>query len=256
MLPVLLVGFSPIAVTILEAQDSVLLLLVVVLAYRRLGSSELKAGMLLGLGMFRFQVLLPIVALFLLWRSLKFVVGWAIGSAAVVSVSAAITGVRAQIEYISLLRQMSSVSFWPMLGRMPNLRGLFAAFDFGMVPLVLASLSVFLVATVIGARQNAQQKLLLAISASALVTWFLFLHDLSVLALPVLLAIDEAIGRRDWLRAALASAVLSGFALYWFARDKLYLGALLTLFFLSTQVAGLWEQRKDAKILRGPDPLC
>jgi hypothetical protein len=144
---------------------------------------------------------------------------------------------------------MSSVSFWPMLGRMPNLRGLFTACNFGMVPLVLASLCVFLVAAVTGARQNVQQKLVLAISVSALVTWFLFLHDLSVLALPVLVAINEGIGRRDWLRAALASAVLLMFALFWFARDKLYLGALCTLFFFGTQVAQLWGRRKEAEML-------
>jgi hypothetical protein len=88
------------------------------------------------------------------------------------------------------------------------------------------------------------------------VTWYIFLHDLSVLALPVFLAINEAIGRRDWLGAALASAVLSGFGAFWFARSRLYLGALVTLFFIGTQVAGLWKQRQDAKILRGPDPLC
>src|SRR5260370_21967436 len=63
MLPALLVGFSPIAVTILEAQDSVLLLLVVVLAYRRLRSNELQAGMLLGLGNFRLHVLPPSISL-------------------------------------------------------------------------------------------------------------------------------------------------------------------------------------------------
>jgi hypothetical protein len=206
--------------------------------------------------MFRFQVLLPIVALFLLWRSLRFVAGWVVGSAAVMSVSLVITGVRAQIQYATLLRQMGSVSFWMLLRRMPNLRGLFAACGFGMVPLVLVSLSVFLVAAVIGARQNAQQRLLLAVSVSAFVTYYLFLHDVSVLALPVLLAINEAVGQRDWLRATLASAVLSGFAVFWFARDKFYLGALFTLLLLGTQAAGLWKQWKEAKILVGPDSLC
>ncbi len=250
--PALLLGFLPVAITIMEGQDSLLLLLIFVLAYRRIGSNELQAGVLLGLGMFRFQVLLPIVALFLLWRSLKFVAGWVVGSAAVLSASVVITGVGAQIQYVRLLRQMASVSFWPMLGRMPNLRGLFAACDFGMVPLALVSISIFLVAAVIGVRQDAQQRLLLAVSVSALVTYYLFLHDLSVLALPILLAINEAIGRRDWLRAALASAVLSGFAVLWFARDKFYLGALFTLFFLGTQEAGLWKQWKDTK----SDSLC
>lgn len=253
--PALLLGFMPVAFTILEGQDSLFLLLILVLAYRRIGSNELHAGILLGLGMFRFQVLLPVVALFLLWRSLKLVAGWVIGSAAVLSLSVVITGVDAQIQYTRLLRQMGSVSFWLLLGRMPNLRALFVAYDFGMVPLALVSLSVFLVAAILGVRQDAEQRFLLAISVSALVTWYLFLHDLSVLALPVLLAINGAIGRRDWLRAALASAVLSGFAVFWFTRGKLYLGALLTLFFFGTQAAGLWKQWKDARTLRGSDSL-
>jgi Glycosyltransferase family 87 len=254
--PALLLGFMPVAFTILAGQDSLFLLLILVLAYRRIGSNELWAGILLGLGMFRFQALLPIVALFLLWRSLKFVAGWAIGSAGVLSVSIMITGFGAQTEYAGLLRQMGSVSLWLLLRRMPNLRGLFAAWDFGMVPLALVSISVFLVAALIGNRQNAQQRLLLAISASALVTYYLFLHDLSVLALPVLLAINEAIGRGDWLRAALASAVLAGFAVFWFARDQFYLGALVTLFFFGMQAAGLWMRWKDTKMLRGTDALC
>jgi glycosyl transferase family 87 len=251
--PALLLGFMPVAFTILAGQDSLFLLLVLVLAYRRIGSDEMQAGILLGLGMFRFQVLLPVVALFLLWRSLKFVWGWVVGSAVVLSVSVAITGVGAQMQYARLLRQMGSVSFWLLLRRMPNLRGLFAACDFGMVPLALVSVSIFVVAAAIGARQNAQQRLLLAVSVSALVTYYLFLHDLSVLALPILLAINEAVNRRDWLHAALASAVLSGFSVLWFARGRLYLGALFTLFFLCTQLAGLWKQWEDRNVLQGSD---
>ncbi len=248
--PALLLGFMPVAFTILAGQDSLFLLLILVLAYRRIASNELQAGILLGLGMFRFQVLLPIVALFLLWCSLKFVAGWVAGSAAVLSVSVVITGLDAQVQYARLLRQMGSVSFWLLLRRMPNLRALFAAYDFGIVPFALVSLSVFLVAAVIGSKLNPEQRLLLAVSVSALITYFLFLHDLSMLALPVLLAINEAIGRREGLRAALASAVLSGFSVFWFARDKFYLGALFTLFFFGTQAAGLWKQWKDAEMLR------
>lgn len=233
----LLLGFMPVAFTILAGQDSLFLLLILVMVYRRIASNELQAGILLGLGMFRFQVLLPIVALFLLWRSLKFVAGWVVGSAVVLSVSVVITGIAAQIQYAKLLRQMGNVSFWLLLRRMPNLRALLTACDLGIVPLALLSLSILLVAAVVGARQNAQQKLLWAVSVSALVTYYLFLHDLSVLALPLLLAINQAIARRDWLRAALASTALSGFAVFWFARDSFYLGALFTLLFFGTQTA-------------------
>src|SRR5579859_8149748 len=90
--PALLLGFMPIAFTILAGQDSLFLLLLLVLSYRCIGSNELQAGILMGLGMFRFQVLLPIVALFLLWRSLRLVAGWLVGSTAVLAISVAITG--------------------------------------------------------------------------------------------------------------------------------------------------------------------
>lgn len=242
IIPALLLGFMPIAFTILAGQDSLFLLLILVLAYRRLGSSELQAGMLLALGMFRFQVLLPIIVLFLLWRNLKFVAGWIAGSAAVLSVSAAITGIGGQIQYVRLLRAMGGVSFWLLLRRMPNLRALFAACGLGIVPLILVSLSIFLVAAVVGAPRSLHQKFLLAVSVSALVTYYLFLHDVSVLALPLLLAINQAVGRQDWLRAALDSLVLSGFAVFWFARDSFYLGAVFTLIFFATEGVELWDR--------------
>jgi hypothetical protein len=109
----------PVAFTIMEGQDSLLLLPILVFAYRRIGSNERQAGILLGLGMFRFQVLLPIVALFLLWRSLKFVAAWVAGSAAVLSISAAITGVNTSG---CCVRWAASQSVWLLLRRIANLR--------------------------------------------------------------------------------------------------------------------------------------
>jgi hypothetical protein len=257
ILPAALLGFMPIAFTILEGQDSLFLLLILILVYRNIGSNELLAGMLLGLGMFRFQVLLPIVALFLLWRSLKFVAGWIVSAAAVFSVSVVLTGVAAQMQYVSLLRAMGRVSsLWLLLSRMPNLRALFVAWHFGIVPLALVSGSIFLATAIIGARQNAQQRLLLAVSVSALIPYYLFFHDLSVLALPLLLAINESIAPRDWLRAALGSVALAGFSVFWFALDNLYLGALLTLLFFVTQATVfLRESKTTAKILEGANSL-
>ncbi len=249
MPPALLLGFMPIAFTIIEGQDSLVLLLILILVYRRIESNELQAGLLLSLGMFRFQVLLPIVALFLLWRSFRLVAGWIAGSAAVLSVSALVVGISAQVQgYARLLRELARISsLWPLLRRMPNLRALAAVCKLGMAPLVLASLSIFILAAVAGSRKNAQQRLLLAITVSAVVPYYLCFHDLSVLALPLLVATDGAVARRDWLRAALVSAALSGFSVFWFTRGKLYLGVLFTLFFLAMQATSLWKQRKNAQ---------
>ncbi len=235
----LTLGFMPVAFAILAGQDSLLLLLILILVFRRIGSNELQGGFLLSLGVFRFQVLLPIVALFLLWRSFKFFAGWIIGSGVLLSLSAAITGIAAQIQYLHLLRAMGSVSFWLLLRRMANLRALLAAYGFGLVPLLLVSAFIFILGAIIGAKQESRQRLPLAISVSAMVTYYLFLHDLSVMTLSLLLAIDGAIDRRAWLRAALPAAVLAGFSVFWFARDHFYLGALLTSIFFVSKVGDL-----------------
>ena len=248
VLPALLIGFMPVAFAILEGQDSIFLLLISVLVYRCIDSNELKAGMMLGLGSFRFQIILPIIALFLVWRGFKIVAGWAASSAIVWGVSVAITGIRAQWQYLELLHQMSGFSFSLLLNRMPNFRGLFTAYGLGPIPIAVASISVFIVAAIIGKRENVRQRLLLAICVAAIVPWYLFMHDLSLLVLPILVAINEAIARRDWAFVALPSVVLVGFAVFWFTPSKLYLGVLLTLLFLATQLAGLWRWRTGDEV--------
>ncbi len=221
ILPTLLLGFIPTAFAILAGQDSLLLVLILALAFRRVESNEFLAGLLLGLGMFRFQVLLPIVLLLLLWRRVRLVAGWITSSAAVLSASAAITGIRAQVQYLSLLRQMGgALSYWPLLRRMPNLHGLFAALGFGKVALVLVSAALAAAVAVIGWRQKAQQQFLFAISASCLVTYYIFLHDLSVLALPILVSMDGATAKRSWRRWMMIAAVSALFAVLWFAPDN------------------------------------
>ena len=252
IVPALLIGFMPVAFAILEGQDSMFLLLILVLVYRRIESNELQTGMLLGLGSFRFQVILPIIVLFLLWRGFKVVGGWIASSAILWGVSVALTGIRAQMQYLELLHQMSGFSFKLLLDRMPNLRGLFTAYGLGVVPLTLVSISVFLVAAIIGTQESVRQRLLLAVCVAAIVPWYLFMHDLSLLVLPILLAINEAIARRDWAFAALPSIVLLGFAVFWFSRSRLYLGALLTVFFFVTEVARLWRWgRRDKGAPKG-----
>jgi hypothetical protein len=235
--PGLLLGFLPVGFTILAGQDSLLLLLATVAAFRRISTSEFRAGVLLGLGMFRFQVLLPFFLLFVLWRSFRFVLGWLASSVAVLSISAVITGFGAQVQYAKLLLQMGSFSYWPLLRRMPNLRALLLSIGVGKFPLSILSLAIVIAAAVIGMKRNSEQRLALAISISCLVTYFLFMHDLSLLALPILLEIDAAASRRDWSQLALTATVPMMFAVFWFATDHFYLGALFTFGFLIMKLA-------------------
>jgi hypothetical protein len=234
--PGLLLGFFPVGFTILAGQDSLLLLLATVSAFRRISTSEFRAGVLLGLGMFRFQVLLPVILLFVLWRSFRFVLGWLASSVAVLSISALITGFGAQAQYAKLLVQMGAFSYWPLLRRMPNLRGLLLSIGVGKFPLFILSLGIVIAAAVIGMKPNSEQRLALAISVSCLVTYFLFMHDLSLLALPILLALDAAAFNANWRQFAVSAAIPLLFALFWFVTDRFYLGALFTSVFLTVNL--------------------
>lgn len=243
ILPALLLGFMPVAFSILAGQDSLLLLVILVLVFRRIQRNELEAGILLGLGMFRFQVLLPIVALFLIWRSLKFVIGWAVGSIVVLSLCVAITGIAAQIKYAILLRQMADVSSWLLVRRMPGLRALFVASGMGVIPLLLVYAAIFAAAAWVGGRQAARQRLLFAILTSTLITYYLFMHDMSILLLPLILGISESIETEDWMRASLIAVSLAGFSIFWLAQESFYFGVLFTLLFFGVEMFRLWKAR-------------
>ena len=82
---------------------------------------------------------------------------------------------------------------------------------------------------------------------SAIVPWYLFMYDVSVLALPLLVALNRAVARREWMHSLGPLAVLGGFSAFWFAQHHLYLGVLLTLFFLVTQIASLRRQSKASR---------
>jgi hypothetical protein len=229
----LLVSFIPVSFAIWAGQDSLLLLLVMVLAFRRIGASEFQAGLLLGFGMFRFQVLLPVLLLFILWRAWRLVAGCALTSVVLALVSTAIVGVPGQIQYVRLLRTMAVIPSAEMIARMVNLRALLAALDVEN-PAVLAAftLVVVLATAAAGWRGSRENQLLLATGGACLVTYYLFLHDLSIMILPLLIALDRALEDRDWRLLAVVSTpfALSGALL--FTNQRYQLAALGTVCYL------------------------
>lgn len=235
--PALLLGFMPTAFSIFAGQDSLLLLLIIVGVFRKITTDELGAGVLLGLGVFRFQVLLPIVLLFLLWRHFRLVYAWILSGAAVFGLSMAITGVAAQRQYLTLLREMGRFSDWLLVRRMPNLRALFSSFGVSTLVLVVVSTVFLFVAFFSGRKCNAEQKFLLGISVSCIVTYYFFLHDLSILILPLLIAMDDAARRMQWLHLGGLAAVLSAYSALWFFPNHFYLAVIPTTVFFCLQCA-------------------
>jgi hypothetical protein len=156
------------------------------------------------------------------------------------------TGMGAERQYIELLEKMLGVSFSELLIRMPNLRGLLLAQGMGKMPLLLLSSIIFLLVFAKGKRENSEKRLLLAISTSCLLTPYMFLHDLSMLALPVLLAMDEAVETQRWTRLVMLSGVMFLFSALWFTPDHFYFGAMFTSALLCLQLAPIAENFREA----------
>src|SRR5206468_3433633 len=66
--PCVVVAFFPIWRALLQGQDSILLLTLLAEAMYVLEERPVLAGLLVGAGLFKFQIVLPVALLFLLWR--------------------------------------------------------------------------------------------------------------------------------------------------------------------------------------------
>jgi hypothetical protein len=106
-------GLFPLLVTLLEQQDSVLALLILIscwLALRK-GCDE-RAGLLLGLALFRFQLVLPLALVLLFWKP-RLLRGFALSATLVVALSLAMvgpSGLRSYVGYMSAMGRDSSAA--------------------------------------------------------------------------------------------------------------------------------------------------
>jgi hypothetical protein len=224
--------FYPTALALMQGQDSVLLLLLLAAALVALEQGqERRAGILVALGLFKMQIVIPIALLFLLWRRWRFFVGFALSSGLVSLISLWVVGFAPSVAFARSLFSVGTglvtANQFPLrVSIMANLRGLIfgllgarlSAFWIQALTTV-ASISVLLwVALVVPGKQRTADALVLAITASLIVSYYLFIHDLSVLLIPIVITLnrfilahaegpDNALDRAAaWMSAALLVA--------------------------------------------------
>ena len=206
----LFLAYIPIAAALLQEQDSVLLLTIFVIAAISLDQGrDMTAGLLVGAGLFKLQIVLPIAALFLLWRRWRFSLGFFVSAVATGLASIWVVGQHASWSYTqSLLTHTHSSQLpnilhsYPLnLQLMANIHGLVDGLFAGRVPSAwlfaitfLLSCSVFIFAAIHGSGLPGAEPLYLAITTSVLVSYYLLIHDLSVLLLPILVFFARFIG--------------------------------------------------------------
>jgi hypothetical protein len=201
-------AFFPIFVCFLQGQDSILLLLLCTLGFNSLKKEvDLPAGGWFALGVFKFQWVIPIVLLLIVWKRKRVAIGFLAVSAVLMFVSLGLSGWESMIHYPAYILHIVQT---PSLGGvpselMPNLRGLVLGWSLpfsGTVEnaaVVLGSV-LLLVFTAIRGRASAQpgnleMQFSLAIVVSGLIGWHTNAHDLSLLVLPLVLTTDYCLHR-------------------------------------------------------------
>lgn len=208
--------YIPVLVAIWQGQDSILFLLLCTLVWMQLERGrDVVAACLLALCLFRFQLALPIATLLTLRRGWRFGAAFACGAACVSALCVAITGWPATMQFFDLLRGVSlsgdqSASAQQMFVMhpfaMPNLFGLLFACGTGHLG-AHAALAVtaavygivFLLAAVRVRRGDDPAAMAIAVTTAVLISHHLYLHDATLLLLPLALLHDR---RLTFIRAA------------------------------------------------------
>jgi hypothetical protein len=238
LLPVAtVVCFLPVSIALIEGQDSLILSALFAAAVAaEYAQEDLKAGVLLGMTLFKFQYALPVVLLFLVWKRWRFLAGFAISGVAVVGISVWLTGFSGLVTYARSILAMSAkyssangLLYGIHLDGMPNLRGLAYMLTGGSISathwIVLVGSSVVVVW---GALKR--PSLPGALLTAMLVSYHQVISDASLLVLPIGMVLAGSLPkvrtRRGKLTMVLAWLAFVSPTILLFANTRFYLLAL------------------------------
>jgi hypothetical protein len=243
-------AFFPVFECLLQGQDSILQLLFCVLAWHALKKdADVLAGCWFALGAFKFQFMLPVVLLLVVWKRRRVLIGFAAVSSVLVLISIGLVGWEGLLRYPIYVFQIADT---PSVGGvppdfLPNLHGLAMGWPFrfsgvvGAAAIGLSSVGVFLFAALKGGLAADAEKrdlqLSMAIAVSVLIGWQTNVHDFTLLALPMILMADYCArtplrppGKKFALLFPISPILISPvWLMLWFVIDHLNLIAIPVL---------------------------
>ena len=200
LVPLLFLSFMPLGIALMFGQVSILLLLLYCACFAALQRRKpFLAGIFLSLALIKFQIALPVALLFLIWRQWRFIAGFICGASVLALISLRITGVKVLESYghslLFMSREASSAAgetrYAMFSAQMPNLYGFFHSISrgapWGLALTILCSLLVLAWAA------TQKPSLPLALLAGILVSYHLYLYDLTLLLLPISLVFNQNI---------------------------------------------------------------
>jgi glycosyl transferase family 87 len=195
-------AFSPTLAALMQGQDAIMVLLLYALAFAALKrNSDVLAGCWLGLGTFRFHLIIPFVVILFFWKRTKAVQAFLVTTAALALISLWVTGWPEALRYPHYVFHLERIGagggIFPVV--MPNLRGLIQGWWFAQeFPLAVQSTIIalslgLLVWVIVSLRRQPDPNRLfdlqfsLALTATVVVSYHTYNYDLVVLAIPALL---------------------------------------------------------------------
>jgi glycosyl transferase family 87 len=215
--------FAPLGVALYQGQSSLIVLSLYAVSFVLLmHSKELAAGVMLGLGLVKFQFILPFVLIFLFRKRWRYVIGVAASGVCLTVLSLAIIGWHGVVQYLGFVLAISknpqNLSYGSAVD-MPTIHG----FVFAMIGrvvgpitlnLVVAGLSLFLLAWMAQKWEEVDSAnpamYAAAITASLLCGSHMFTHDFSPLVLSLFIgaATVHVFSRRGWRAAMFCTLIV------------------------------------------------
>ena len=247
-------GFLPLAAALMQGQDSIFLTLLLATAYRAATKDrDATAGVLTGLALFKFSIVIPLAILLLVWRRWRFVAGLCVTAIGLALACVAITGLAGQRQYALLIFSLAGIHNPPVplatypvhWNLMANLHGL----SYGLLHRWIAeqqishmalAISLALLAWVaLRARRvkDTGTLLLIAIPAAVLASHHSYIHDLSPLIIPIIVVLNrflpnEGLAGASKLQVRCAALLFLAPVVYSYATQEFWIVSLAVLLLL------------------------
>jgi hypothetical protein len=197
--------FLPLLVCLMFGQDSIILLFLISLSFWSLSKRrDALAGFFLALGLFKFQLIIPIIASLIVVRYWRVVAGFALGLAALLIGSFALVGPVSTFNYFRFLFAFSRHISTNASGRtvlMPNLRGLISLstgqfFQPWLQSLVIVTLSITtLIALLVWTKKFHSSAIAvrfsMAVLVASVISYHYYIYNAAILVVPILLMANE-----------------------------------------------------------------
>ena len=271
---VLCLAFFPVLANFNQGQDAILLLFILVLAFRNIERDrDFVAGYWLGLGIFKYHLVIPLALILVIWRGKKLLMAFSAVACTTALASVVVVGWHGAMRYPAFVWQVVSE---PRFGglpfqRMPDLLGLIAGWPLTgktgwplQIAVIAASLALLTIAVRLRPAAAAGEDLRLcfscAVIASVLLGYCTNTYDLALLILPLGLVVDYWLTtpRHDmWSRAmAIFPAAVICLSPVWFFLwmrwEKINLMGFLLLwwfFAVRNEVLGLQSKLESTKLV-------